>query len=119
MEQKRKGQQEPEFVPTDDENVINLEHILPENADASAWPKIDREMAGAYCKRIGNLAIFQAKQNSIIGNSSFVDKKKLLKESAFLLTSDIAKHAHWGIPEINARQKELAKLAVETWPIKI
>jgi hypothetical protein len=119
MEQKRKGQAEPEFVPTEDENVINLEHILPENLDEKAWPNIDKETAGAYCKRIGNLAIFQAKKNSIIGNSSFADKKQLLKDSAFLLTSDIARHTAWGILEINERQKALAKLAVQTWPTGI
>jgi hypothetical protein len=30
MEQKKKGKDEPEWVPQDDENEINLEHILPE-----------------------------------------------------------------------------------------
>jgi len=119
MEQKRKGQEEPEFVPMDDENVINLEHILPENPDEKSWPKIDRETAGAYCKRIGNLAIFQAKKNSLVGNSSFSEKRNLLKDSAFLLTSEIAKCGNWGIEEINRRQREMAKLAVETWPISI
>jgi len=119
MEQKRKGQDEPEFVPMDEENVINLEHILPENPDESVWDKIDRETAAAYYKRIGNMAIFQARKNSLIGNSAFVDKKKLLKESAFLLTSELSKYDSWGPKEINERQKELAKLAVQTWPIKI
>lgn len=119
MEQKRKGQAEPEFVPSDEENVINLEHILPENPDENEWSKIDRETAGAYFKRIGNMAIFQAKQNSLIGNSAFSEKKKLLKESAYVLTSDVAKYSSWGTKEINERQKELAKLAVQTWPIKI
>ncbi len=119
MEQKRKGQDEPEWVPMDEENVINLEHILPENPDATSWPGIDREAAAAYYRRIGNMAIFQAKKNSIIGNSAFAEKKKLLKESTFMLTADVAKCTTWGIKEINERQKELAKLAVQTWPLKV
>ena len=118
MEQKKKGAEEPEFVPMDEENVINLEHILPENPNEKVWDKIDRETAGAYYRRIGNLAIFQAKKNSLIGNSAFEEKKKLLKDSAFMLTADVAKYNSWGTKEINERQKELAKLAVLTWPLK-
>jgi hypothetical protein len=118
MEQKRKGKDEPEWVPQDDENEINLEHILPENPDSKAWPDIDRETAAANYRRIGNMVMFQAKKNSIIGNSSFKEKKELLKDSAFLLTSEVAKYTTWGIKDMIERQKELAKLAVKTWPIK-
>jgi Protein of unknown function (DUF1524) len=66
-----------------------------------------------------NLVIFQAKKNSIIGNSSFTEKRKLPKESPYLLTADIGNQNTWGFIEINSRQEELPKLAVETWPIKI
>ena len=118
MELKKKNQPEPEFVPMDEEHVINLEHILPENPQTN-WPTIDPETAGAYYRRIGNLAILQATKNSLIGNSPFSEKIKVLKDSAFLLTSEIASHTTWGIAEINARQKALAKLAVETWPMSL
>ncbi len=118
MELKRKNQPEPEFVPMDEEQIINLEHILPETPQAN-WPGIDPETAGAYHRRIGNLAILQAKKNSLIGNSPFFEKKKVLKDSAYLLTSEIASYNSWGVAQINERQKTLAKLAVETWPIEI
>jgi hypothetical protein len=52
-------------------------------------------------------------------NSPFLQKKEFLQNSAFLLTSEVAKNTSWGVKEINDRQKILAKLAVETWPIKI
>jgi len=60
----------------------------------------------------------------LVGNSAFSEKKKLLKDSPFLLTSSLAEsslaeYRSWGIKEINERQKQLAKLAVQTWPIKI
>jgi hypothetical protein len=119
MQQKSNGIADPEFVPTDDENAVNLEHVLPENPDDKSWPSIDREVASAYYRRIGNMAMFQAKKNSLIGNSSFTEKKKSLKESSYSLTSDIAKSGSWGIKEINARQKDLAKIAVQTWPIGV
>ncbi len=116
LELKKKNDPEPEFVPSDEENVINLEHILPENPK-NEWPGIDPETAGAYYNRIGNMVILQAKKNSMIGNSPFTEKKKVLKESAFLLTSEVASYDKWDVEQITDRQKNLAKLAIETWPI--
>ena len=116
LELKKKNNPKPEFVPSDEEQSINLEHILPENPQNS-WPGIDPEMAGAFYKRVGNMVILQAAKNSLIGNSPFSEKKKALKESGYILTSEVAGNAKWGLEEINERQKKLAKLAVETWPI--
>jgi hypothetical protein len=39
LEQKAQGNPEPEWVPSDEENAINLEHVLPENPQ-SEWPDI-------------------------------------------------------------------------------
>lgn len=119
LELKRKNDPEPEFVPSDEEQVINLEHILPENPTKDQWPDIDPEIAGAYYKKIGNMVILQAKKNTLIGNSKFDVKKPILQESAYLLTSEVANYSTWGINEISDRQKKLAKLAVETWPLTI
>jgi hypothetical protein len=116
LEMKRKGNPEPEFVPSDDEMTINVEHILPENPESN-WPQIPAELAGAYYNRIGNLVILQATKNSIIGNSSFADKKPVLQASGYILTSDVAKKQTWGIAEINERQNDLASLAIKTWPL--
>ncbi len=116
LELKRKDDPEPEFVPMDDENVINLEHILPENPE-NKWSGVTPETADAYHRRLGNMVILQAKKNLQIGNESFTEKRKALKESAFLLTAEVAKQSSWGIKEITERQGQLAKLAVETWPL--
>lgn len=117
LERTAKQQDEPELVPNDEEQVVNLEHILPENPQAS-WPEIDAETAAAYFKHLGNMVLMQAKKNSMIGNSAFVEKKEHLKDSAFLLTGEVAKHNSWGIKEIGERQRKLAKLAVKTWLLK-
>ena len=63
------------------------------------------------------MVILQATKNSLIGNSAFTDKKPVLQTSAYILTSDVAKKATWGVAEINDRQKDLAALAVKTWPL--
>jgi hypothetical protein len=119
LELKKKGNKEPEWVPTDEESVVNLEHVLPENPAKGAWPGIDPETAAAYRRRIGNMVILQAKQNAMIGNSSFAAKRKILKQSTYQLTSEVAASTSWGVAQIKERQKKLAKLAVETWPLKI
>jgi len=97
---------------------VKLKHILPENP-GRFWPDFDADTASAYYKRVGNMVLLQAKKNSMIGNSSFTDKKKVLKDSTFLLTSEVARYSSWGIKEINDRQQKLAKIAVQTWPIDV
>ena len=118
LELKRRGDLEPEFVPSDEEEVVNLEHVLPENPEG-LWPGIDPETAAATYKRIGNMVILQVKKNSMIGNSPFSVKAKVLQKSGYRLTSEVASYKSWGVPEINDRQGKLAKLAVDTWPITI
>jgi len=116
LELKAKCDPEPENIPNDEENVINLEHVLPENPNDN-WPEIDADTASALVKRLGNMVLLQAKTNAVIGNSGFQEKKKHLKDSAFMLTSAVAKYPSWGSKEIKDRQSKLAKLAVETWAI--
>lgn len=116
LELKVKKNPEPEFVPSDEEQIINLEHILPENPK-DGWPDIEPDTAAVFYKRLGNMVILQAKKNTLIGNSSYEDKKPVLKDSTYILTSEAANYPQWGITEINDRQKKLAKLAIETWPL--
>jgi hypothetical protein len=114
LEQQAKGLANPEFIPNDDE-TINLEHILP----VTPGPKwdIDPAIAAAFYKRIGNMALLQAKKNVDIGNDGYADKQATLAASAFVLTAETGNHGAWGVAEIEARQKKLAQLAVPTWPI--
>jgi len=117
MELKRKGETEPELMPTDDEQIINLEHIMPEHPHAN-WI-VNPDSAAANFRRLGNMVLLQATRNSIVGNSPFAEKKEIFRNSAFLLTSEAAGYREWGIPEIGERQQKLAEIAVETWPATI
>jgi hypothetical protein len=117
LELKRKGDPEPEFVPSDEEQSINLEHVLPENPTPAEWSDIDADTAKAFYSKIGNMVILQAKKNTLIGNSRFDIKKPVLRESAYILTQQVAEYSKWGIDEIKDRQKKLAALAVQTWPL--
>lgn len=118
LEKKVKNDPEAEWVPSDEETTINLEHILPENPQ-SYWPDIAEETAKAYYRRLGNMVLLQASKNSTIGNGPFSDKKAVLSASEFRLTNMVAKYDKWGTDEIEERQRVLAQWAVETWPIKL
>ena len=116
LESKAAGDPQPELVPNDDE-VINLEHILSQSP-TSSWSFLDDETARGYHKRLGNVCLLKAKANSKIGNASFAQKKTHYKRSDFELTKGIASHNSWGSDEIAERQRKLAALAVKTWPFK-
>jgi hypothetical protein len=118
LELKEKGELEPELVPNDEANVVNLEHILPENPGTN-WPGVSAALAESHYKRLGNLALLQAKKNSLAGNESFATKKPIYAASAFLLTQDVAKNSAWTDKEIQERQKKLAAIAVKTWPLDV
>ncbi len=114
LELKATGNLEPEWIPNDNV-IINLEHVLPENPGVG-WT-IDKGIVSAYYKRIGNMVLLKASANSAIGNSSFKAKRGVFKDSNFLFTKQVADKRVWGPQEIEERQKELAKIAVVTWPI--
>lgn len=118
LEQKINGNPEPEWIPNE-ETVINLEHVLPQNPDEKEWGHIEPELAAAYHKRLGNMVLLQASKNSSIGNRGPAIKRTVLKDSTYILTAEVGRKASWGIKEINDRQRKLAKLAVETWPIDV
>jgi Protein of unknown function DUF262/Protein of unknown function (DUF1524) len=116
LEQANQSQKEPEYVPSDDEGHINLEHILPENP-GDEWKSIDPDAARAHYNRIGNMVLLKATENSIIGNGAFTEKRKVLQKSSLTLTSETAKGAVWDVKQIQDRQVRLAELAVKTWPL--
>jgi hypothetical protein len=108
---------DPCLVPSEDTEIVNLEHVWPERP-GTKWGKVAADVAAAYHKRIGNLALLSSRINVAAANNSFDDKKPYLKQSPFKLTSAIARNKKWGPQEIDARQKELGRLAVMTWPLR-
>jgi len=118
LEMQVNRQEDPEFLPNDDQSVINLEHILPSNPEGN-WPQFSPEGVDAYHRRIGNLALLQAKKNSDLRSVGFCEKKTVFAESLYHLTREIATVDTWSEEEINKRQARLAALATMTWPLKV
>jgi hypothetical protein len=115
MELYVKDERHPQLLPNEDTAAVNLEHILPVTPSTD-WD-IEPDVASAFYKRIGNMALLNSRQNVDLGNKSFLQKKATLKASPFVLTSEIAKQRTWGPIQIEKRQAELAEYAVKVWPI--
>jgi Protein of unknown function DUF262/Protein of unknown function (DUF1524) len=116
MELAAQHEAEPWHIPNDDRSAINLEHVLPEKPEGN-WPQFSDEQVKLYYKRIGNLCLMRASDNSAAKSDGFPKKKSMFAASPYLLTNQIAAEPDWTVAAITARQKALATLAVKTWPV--
>jgi uncharacterized protein with ParB-like and HNH nuclease domain len=107
-----------EMVANKDPKVVNLEHILPQKPDAS-WKAFLSPGIGAedLVDRIGNLTLLILKTNDKIGNKPFQKKQLAYKKSKLKLNTSLKRVKKWSDREIEKRQKELAKIALEVWKL--
>lgn len=61
------------------------------------------------------MVLMKARHNGSDWQQRFSEKRKVLKDSAFVLTREVAKEPKWQAKQIKDRQAVLAKLAVQTW----
>jgi hypothetical protein len=116
LEMVAKSESEPWHIPNDDRSIINLEHVLPEKTEGN-WPQFSDEQVKLYYKRIGNLCLLRASENSTLKSSSFEIKQPILANSPYVLTQQVGNAQTWTITEITERQKTLAGLALKAWSI--
>lgn len=108
-----------ELIANTDPKVVNVEHILPQNPDAT-WRAAFTSGIGIeeYIDRIGNLTLLTTKVNEKGANQSFQKKRELAFKPSKLALNDALKRAkRWDEKEIEKRQKEMAKLAVRVWKL--
>ncbi|MFF3947135.1 DUF262 domain-containing protein [Streptomyces sp. NPDC001902] len=117
LERTKANKPQPELVPNENANMVNLEHVFPQNADQGAWPEFDRaEEAERWIYRLGNMVLLPSGQNSKIGNKGFVEKAEFFQNSELALTREVGETSSWSPAAVEARQERLAELAVKTWP---
>jgi hypothetical protein len=116
LELTKRGEQEPELVVNDDADKVNLEHIFPKSARQADWPAFSSDDHRVYVHRLGNMCLLQKGPNGRIGNRPWSTKGPILAMSSLRLTAQTATHPDWTKQTIEARQKELAQLAISTWP---
>jgi hypothetical protein len=111
------GEKEPEYIPNDG-SEINREHIMPESLARPEWAHIPKDMAKQFLNRLGNQVLLQQTENSTFGDQGYDIKKPVLLASAYSLTKAAGKYPKWDFDTIREQQKELAKFAVKTWPLR-
>lgn len=116
LERAADGETQPELIPNQDAEEVNLEHILPKNPKASDWLAFDQDEHKIWVHRLGNMVLLQKGTNDRIGNKPWSEKQLLLKKSKLNLTLKAAAHATWGKEEIDNAQEHMATLAVKAWP---
>ncbi|MBU2533702.1 MAG: DUF262 domain-containing HNH endonuclease family protein [Alphaproteobacteria bacterium] len=103
-----------------DGDRVTVEHVLPRNPDPrSRWTKdfgSPREIAN-YAHRIGNLALLSFKDNQFAGNREYADKRLVLKQSGFALSTDVAANETWTPDHILARSNALVRTLFDHWRV--
>jgi hypothetical protein len=118
LENQARGESQPELVPNQNQEEINLEHVLPLKPENN-WPSFDEETAKALQRRLGNMVLLAERSNSTLKSEVFARKRALFSSSQYKLTKEVGKSAKWEPSTINARQAKLAKLAIVAWSAKV
>lgn len=109
------GEAQPEFVPNENVDDINLEHILPRKAKSLEWPSFTADEVWFYSLRLGNLTLLKERQNNSLGNRPFATKQPILGASALKLNGQFSSQALWLKSDIEKRQSTLSALAPKVW----
>jgi hypothetical protein len=104
-------------------NGLSIEHVLPQKAELPDEWKLMlgeqwRDIQQAWLHRLGNLTL--SGFNSELQAAPFQKKRDLkpggYADSSVWLNLELAKLDHWTPVEMEARGKQLAKLALKVWP---
>ncbi len=102
-----------------DEQIVDLEHILPQSFDINQWPNFDYEEHQANLNRLGNLTLLLQQANRDLANLSFDSKRPVYEKQEAIITRKAAEYEHWSPDVIDARQEWLSDLAVREWPLAL
>jgi uncharacterized protein with ParB-like and HNH nuclease domain len=116
LEKDMRSEKEPEMVPNEEADQVNLEHILPQRAKDADWPQFSVDDRKAFALRLGNMTLLKKTENNKIGNKGWVKKKPVLSASILRLNQDMSKIDLWRTDHISARQQDMADRAVTIWP---
>ena len=107
-------------------STITVEHIFPQNPDATWRGSLDLEefnlMAEKYLNTVGNITL--SGNNGNLGNKGFLAKKEMNVEngeqgyrfSRLWLNRDLKEFERWGVSEIHNRADRIASRFLEVWP---
>ena len=102
-------------------DLVTIEHVLPRNpGDRSNWTEVfgDLREISNYAHRIGNLALLSFKDNQLVGNSEYAEKRSVLDKSGFILSQDAAATEHWTPEHVMIRSERLVRHIFDHWQLE-
>ncbi|MEU8525082.1 MULTISPECIES: DUF262 domain-containing protein [Streptomyces] len=101
-------------------STVHVEHIYPKSPEA----KHRLNDHPAWVNRLGNQTLLHGRKNRIASNKPLPEKVEAYQSSSFLITREIdidrlwsTSMSIWRTQGIEERQAELAKIAIDVWPI--
>lgn len=106
-----------EQITNPDAKQVTLEHVLPQSPSLAWRAAFSKDVNPEdYVYRIGNLTLLNTKVNRDAANASFAEKKKTaLNDSNLAINQQFKSLEQWDDKEIEQRQTQLAKVALEVW----
>ncbi len=117
LERSTAGVKQPELVANPNPDEVSLEHILPKNPAPGTWTDFEPETTSVWARKLGNLCLLASDENGAVTNDQFSSKKPVYAKSNLKLTAEVAGYSKWDAKSIQDRQKKLAQMAVNTWPV--
>jgi Protein of unknown function (DUF1524) len=115
LEKAERGEAEPELLPNENVEQVNLEHVLPRNP-GSAWrPAFTPDEIQSMRLMLGNQLLLRKSHNAALGNRSYDEKRRVYADSDLRLTQQVAAEAEWTPDRIRERQEHMSDLAVVIW----
>lgn len=100
-----------------DSSTYTIEHVLPQSPKEGWEAFNDRDLEN-FVYRLGNMVMLEAGKNKEIGNHPYAKKRPILQQSSIQLTKKLAEENDDWLPDrLDARQKQLAKIATSVWRI--
>lgn len=109
----------PEEKTLQNTQQVHIEHIMPQTLSA-AWRLAlgeDADQHELFVNRWGNLTLLGGKLNITASNQPFAEKVALYRQSKIAMAQALAAYEDWGLPQIEARQAQLAEIAEGIWRI--
>lgn len=119
IERKRSASSEPELVPNENVEEVNLEHVLPKSPDMGWHQYVRADEVDSLVLLLGNQVLLKKSHNRRLGNKLFVEKQPILAASEFSLTKEVAANDTWTSDLIRQRSEQLASEAVEIWGVTL
>lgn len=105
LEHGASGKPTPDKTRVFDMNEYSVEHVYPDNAET---PLSEMEEVK---ETLGNLCILSQRDNTLLDDKPFDEKKDRYRESRCALTSEIAEKLQWGPVEVDERLGRLVQQA--------